>query len=86
LKGAAPGYPAAAARPFNSSCKIVEKLTVSRRSDGCVVTLWGTAIPDAPKRAGIVEKDLCTTGARHDAFAEFHIRGLQPLTYTPNIA
>jgi hypothetical protein len=85
LKGAAPGYPAAAARPFNSPCKIVEKPTVSRRSDGCVVTLWGTAIPDGPKRAaGIVEKDLRTAGAQHDAFAEFHIPG--PLTYTLNMA
>jgi hypothetical protein len=48
LKGAVPGYPAAAARPFNSSCKIVKKPTVSRRGDGCVVTLWRTAIRCGP--------------------------------------
>jgi hypothetical protein len=42
LKGPAPGYPAAAARPFNSSRKNVEKPTVSRPRDGRAVTLSGT--------------------------------------------
>src|SRR5471032_3188714 len=34
---------------------------------------------------GIVEEDLGIASARHDAFAEFHIPGLQPLAYTLNI-
>jgi hypothetical protein len=41
LRGAAPGYPAAAARLFNSSCKIEETLTDSRPRDGRLVTLSG---------------------------------------------
>jgi hypothetical protein len=42
LKDAAPGYPAAVVRPGNSSCKIEETLTVSRRIDGWVIALSGT--------------------------------------------
>ena len=34
---------------------------------------------------GIVEEDLGIARAWHDAFAEFHIPGLQPLAYTLNI-
>jgi hypothetical protein len=42
LRGAAPGYPAAAARLFNSTCKIEEKQTASRPRYGWGVTLSGT--------------------------------------------
>jgi hypothetical protein len=34
VEGAAPGYPAAAARLLDSPSKIEQRLTVSRRSDG----------------------------------------------------
>jgi len=41
VEGEAPGYPAAAVRPFKSSCKIEEKLTASRPRYGRLMTLSG---------------------------------------------
>src|ERR1700730_6752411 len=41
VKVPAPGYPAAAARPFNSSCKMGEKRTVPRPRNGEVGALSG---------------------------------------------
>jgi hypothetical protein len=41
VEGEAPGYPAAAVRPFKSSCKIEENLTASRPRYGRVMTLSG---------------------------------------------
>src|SRR5436305_15056550 len=43
-EGLAPGYPAAAARPFFSSPKIEETLTASCRSYGGLMALSGTAL------------------------------------------
>src|ERR1700710_130837 len=42
VEGAAPGYPAAAARPFQSSCNDEQTLTDSRPSDGRLAALSGT--------------------------------------------
>jgi hypothetical protein len=47
VEGEAPGYPAAAVRPFNSSCKIEEKQTASRPRYGRVMTLSGFGTPGA---------------------------------------
>jgi hypothetical protein len=41
----APGYPAAAARPVKSSCKIEEKLTASRPRYGWLMALSGFGAP-----------------------------------------
>src|SRR2546423_15011668 len=47
-EGLAPGYPAAAARPFFSSPKVEETLTASCRSYGGGVGVWGDARASGP--------------------------------------
>src|SRR5438132_13175701 len=42
LRGAAPGYPAAAARPSQSASNHDQTLTDSRPSDGLLGAFWGT--------------------------------------------
>src|ERR1700676_2118730 len=59
MKGAAPGYPAAAARPFNSSCKMGEKLTVPRPRDGRVEALSGTRSLSASRHVRSARPILC---------------------------
>src|ERR1700730_16989716 len=59
MKGAAPGYPAAAARPFTSSCKMGEKLTVPRPRDGRVEALSGTRSLSASRHVRSARPILC---------------------------
>jgi hypothetical protein len=58
VKGAAPGYPAAAARLLNSSCKIEEKRTAPRPRDGGVMTLSGirSELPPQPHKRHRLER------------------------------
>src|SRR5436190_8512785 len=60
LRGAAPGYPAAAARPSQSSSNREETLTNSRPSDGQLAALSGTS----------VFRNRCCAGTSHEASDE----------------
>jgi hypothetical protein len=46
VEGEVPGYPTAAVRPFNSSCKIEEKLAASRPRYGRLMTLSGFGLEE----------------------------------------
>jgi len=56
VEGEAPGYPAAAVRLFNSSCKIEEKLTASRPRYGRVMTLSGFGFEERVRRSNRGER------------------------------
>jgi hypothetical protein len=46
VEGEVPGYPTAAVRLFNSSCKIEEKLAASRPRYGRLMTLSGFGLEE----------------------------------------
>jgi hypothetical protein len=71
VEGEVPGYPAAAVRPFNSSCKIEEKLTASRPRYGQLMTLSGLGLKERVDRTHRDQQSLAAGSPLALGFREY---------------